>query len=210
MNDVIAPPAILAGRLAPGERLLWTATPDLRHVHVPWLRLIPGGLFLGISAMLVYVGVSATPASVASLGPSGYGSLLTAALAVPFIAAGVGVLRDFVRVRSRVPHAVYALTDRRIVIANTRYPDDWREIALADVCGIQRWDRRAGFAGFEFEDNRQAKRELVLRSFLLDGIADADAFEARISGLTGVPVTSKRNARAYARVQGRGAGSRLS
>jgi hypothetical protein len=192
-----------------GETLLWSAKPDLRHVHIPWLRLLPGLIFLGSSAILVYAGVTSTIESVASKGASGYGALLICALAIPFIVAGISVLRDLFRVWTRLPHEVYAMSNLRLMIASNRYHQDFREIPLDAVCGIQRWDRKDGHAAFEIEDNRQANRELVFRIFLLDGVANADAFEALIERAASVPVTSKRNARSYTRIQGRGADVRF-
>jgi hypothetical protein len=186
-------PDVIAARLKAGETLLWSATPDLRFVRIPWLRLVAAALFFGASALLIYAGAIATLVAVRQQGASGLGGLLIVALAIP----------------ARVAHDAYALTDLRLMIANSAFGSDFREIAIESVCGIQRWERRGGHAAFELEDNRQANRELVLRAFLFDGIADADELEALLSHVTRVAVTSKRNARRYARVQGRGADARL-
>ncbi|MGL5838275.1 MAG: hypothetical protein ACRCY3_07215 [Sphingorhabdus sp.] len=202
-------PDLIVARLKPDEILLWSASPDMRHAHIPWLRLIPAGLFLGASVLLVYTGIMTTAKAVERQGVSGYGGLLIVALAIPFIVAGVSLLRNLLTIRAQVAHEVYALTNRRLMIVNSHYRQDFREIGLDAVCGIQRWDRKDGFAAFEIEDNRQANVELVFRVFLFDGIAHADDFEELVSRMTGVPVTSKRNAQAQRRVQGHGANAKL-
>jgi hypothetical protein len=179
-------PTPLSMRLLADEKLLWSARPDMAHTHFAVLRLMPGLLLLAIAIALAVLGLYG------NLQAGSFVPLLIILFSVPFFWAAAGVLSAPFRTRKRTAESVYGISDQRVIIANERDGTLFRAILLETVCGIQRWERKDGFAALEIETNGQANQSLVFDIFLLDGLSDPDRVELLLVNLTGVPSTSSK------------------
>jgi hypothetical protein len=184
MTDPTRLPSAIAMRIAGDETLLWSGAPDLSHCRIPMLRLIPGALFLAISLILCVMGVRSAILSGSAI------PLVIPLFTVPFFVAGYALVRAPIRRRALLPDSQYAITDKRLIIAHARDSSLFRSVALENICGIQRWQRKDGFGALEIETNAQANRELVFNIVMLDGIAEVDQVEKLLVKLTGVSSTS--------------------
>jgi hypothetical protein len=192
MNHAVPTP--LSMRLFEGERLLWSALPDLPHTHFARLRFIPAMFLLIIATALLVQGIY----GVAETGTATPG--LIALFSFPFFTAAYGISISPIRSRKRIRESIYGISNQRVIIANRQDGRLFRAIALDCICGIQRWERKNGFAALEIETNGQANKELVFDVFMLDGLSEPDRVEQLLVNLTGVNSTSSTGgARALAR-----------
>jgi hypothetical protein len=179
-------PTPLSMRLLADEKLLWSARPDMAHTHFAVLRVVPGLILFAIAIGLAALGLYGYLKTQEAL------SLAIILFSMPFFWAAFGVLSAPFSTQKRIGESVYGISNQRVIIANERDGTLFRAILLETVCGIQRWERKDGFAALEIETNGQANQSLVFDIFLLDGLSDPDRVELLLVNLTGVPSTSSK------------------
>jgi hypothetical protein len=99
--------------LAPGEQLVWADRPGadaLARAKLP--QVIRGGLGLAVIAGFLWL-------SFIPNWPGGAGGLLLAVLLVVAVLYALWLLAAPLVARRAVPHTVYAVTDRRVVVSET-------------------------------------------------------------------------------------------
>jgi hypothetical protein len=99
--------------LAPGEQLVWADRPGtdaLARAKLP--QVIRGGLGLAVIAGFLWL-------SFIPNWPGGAGGLLLAVLLVVAVLYALRLLAAPLVARRAVPHTVYAVTDRRVVVSET-------------------------------------------------------------------------------------------
>jgi hypothetical protein len=111
---------VVRAELQPGEKLAWWAQPDERafcHLVGP-LRMF-GQMFTGFAVVSLLFGVAVTQAVYWSGSGMPWYGMLAPLFCVPFIGAGLLLLRQ---PRRRARETVYGLTDRRAIVVASLYP----------------------------------------------------------------------------------------
>jgi hypothetical protein len=106
----------IKGRLDPSEKIVWAGRPDPLVFAATANGVIPiiGIFFLGFSVFWLYGALSATRAAKGSIGLFAFFPLF----GIPFVIAGLCMVLSPVWAWRRAKSTIYALTDRRAVIAS--------------------------------------------------------------------------------------------
>lgn len=155
---------LIEQQLHPDERLIWSGEPDARRMTRNYI--LPGwGAALLVFAALGFFGIDLL-------------LLLLFALSMAVIMPLVGLLWIYPDAK----HTVYAITERRVLIMNTRRPDTPHELVEQDIGPIRRFDNRDGSGDLLFANDtyRRSRRRGSTRHFGFFGISNPQQVEQHL------------------------------